>query len=93
LYDEDAYISYFFNLANINRFFETNLSHMDALTLPERSLLRQDLSGSYNVTSAKTWFALLLCRASDQSLQYLHSTHTCYCAVIISINDFSSQVL
>ncbi len=66
---------------------------MDALTLPEHSLLRQDLSGSYDVTSAKTWFAPLLCRGYDQLLQYLHSTRTCYWAVIISINDFSSQVL
>ena len=51
LYSEDAYISYFFKLATINRFFETALHTYDALTLPERSL-RQDLSGSYDVTSA-----------------------------------------
>ena len=51
MYSEDAYISRFFKLATINRFFETALHTYDALTLPERSL-RQDLSGSYDVTSA-----------------------------------------
>ena len=39
------------NLPPSTDFFETALHTYDALTLPERSL-RQDLSGSYDVTSA-----------------------------------------
>ena len=97
MYSEDAYISRFFKLATINRFFETALHTYDALTLPERSL-RQDLSGSYDVTSANfltAWFALPPppTHRSDQSLQYLHSTRTCYCAVIISSTISSNSVV
>ncbi len=84
LYSEGAYISYFFKLANINRFFETTLSHMDALT-PSRTLYRQDLSGSYDITSAiNRGSAPPHCCVCNQSFQYLHSKRTCYCAVIIS---------
>ena len=67
--------------------FRNHPSHIDALTL-RNVLLRQDLSGSYDVTSAifSAWFAPrpASSQRSDQSLQYLHSTRTCYCAVIIS---------
>ncbi len=84
LYSEDAYIFYCFRLANINRFLETTLSHMDALT-PSRTFYQQDLSGSYDVTSAINRGSVPpLCCVSDQSFQYLHSKRTCYCAVIIS---------
>ncbi len=84
LYSEDAYIFYCFRLANTNRFLEFALLHTDQLT-PSRTFYLQELSGSYDVTSAiNRGSARPLCCVSDQSFQYLHSTHTCYCAVIIS---------
>ncbi len=84
LYGEDAYIFYCFRLANPNRFLEFALLHKDALT-PSRMFYLQDLSGSYDVTSAiNCGSARPLCCISDQSSQYPHRTHTCYCEVIIS---------
>jgi hypothetical protein len=58
LYSEDTYIFYCFKLANINRFLEFALLHTDALT-PSRTFNLQDLSGSYDITSAiNPWFGL-----------------------------------
>ncbi len=75
---------YCFKLPNTNRFLEFALLHTDALT-PSRTFYLQDLSGSYDVTSAiNRGSARPLCCVSDQSSQYLHSTRTCYCGVIIS---------
>jgi hypothetical protein len=71
------------NLPTPTDFLEFTLSHTDGLT-PSRTFYLQDLSGSYDVTSAiNRGSARPLC-CVNQSFQYLHSTHTCYCAVIIS---------
>jgi hypothetical protein len=84
LYGEDAYIFYCFRLANPNRFLEFALLHKDVLT-PSRTFYLQDLSGSYDITSAiNRGSARPLCCVSDQLSKYPHRTRTCYCAVIIS---------
>ncbi len=73
-----------FKLANTNRFLESTLLRTNAQT-PSRTFYLQDLSGSYESCLPLTVVRPRpLCCVSDQSLQYLHSTCMCYCAVIIS---------
>ncbi len=95
LYSENAYISYFFKLANINRFLETTL-HTHGCANPSRTFFFDRI---YQVTSRPPFFTAVVHPAhhlrsvpislANTSTVYVRAT----AQLLFLFNDFSQKVL